>query len=85
MFLCNASCGVVNLIESFTTQINPDDVITDYTVFVIMTTILCAVLAFPSILVGMPAIYLAVQVSPPQMFTIAHVIYISRCVTVAAI
>eukprot|EP00731_Ephydatia_muelleri_P020188 Em0012g1013a len=41
--------------------VNPDDVITDYFVFVFVIAILCATAAFPSILLGMPALFLAIK------------------------
>lgn len=53
----------VNTNNCSVTQLNPDDVITDYTVAVTIIAIFCAILAFPSLSLGIPAIFLALQVS----------------------
>lgn len=62
------SCGCDSI--SFDAQVNPDDVITDYFVFVFVIAILCATAAFPSILLGMPALFLAIKVSTVLVYVL---------------
>ena len=44
-------------------MMDPSTTFTDYTVFVLIATILCGILAFPSLVFGVPATLLALGVS----------------------
>ena len=64
---------------SFDAQVNPDDVITDYFVFVFVIAILCTAAAFPSILLGMPALFLAIKVSTVPVYVLQLVFIATWC------